>query len=112
MRRILPLLLALSAALLGSCSLTLFDYSNIVSKHYALVYGVTIYDTNYTAGVYPNLNYPGSDASAVAAMLTAEGYTVKSRWITLSQKSAQVDPWKERTEGPKTREFIPIRVVA
>ena len=81
MRRILPLLLALSAALLGSCSLTLFDYSNIVSKHYALVYGVTIYDTNYTAGVYPNLNYPGSDASAVAAMLTAEGYTVKSRWI-------------------------------
>jgi nitrite reductase [NAD(P)H] large subunit len=32
--------------------------------------------------------------------------------FTLSQKSAQVDPWKERTEGSKTREFIPIRVVA
>jgi nitrite reductase (NADH) large subunit len=29
-----------------------------------------------------------------------------------SQKSAQVDPWKERSEGAKTREFIPIRVAA
>jgi nitrite reductase (NADH) large subunit len=29
-----------------------------------------------------------------------------------SQKTAQVDPWKERTEGARTREFIPIHVAA
>ncbi len=28
----------------------------------------------------------------------------------VSQKPAQVDPWKERTEGAKTREFLPIHV--
>jgi nitrite reductase (NADH) large subunit len=28
----------------------------------------------------------------------------------ISQKPAQVDPWKERTEGGLTREFIPIQV--
>jgi len=81
MRRILPLLFLVGTALMGSCSLTLFNYSNIVSNHYALVYGVTIYDATSSAGVYPNLNYPGSDASAVAAMLAAEGYAVKSKWI-------------------------------
>ena len=81
MRRLAFLLLALGVASLGSCSLTLWDYSNIVSKRYALVYGVTIYDPLTSAGQYPNLNYPGSDAAAVAAMLTTEGYTVYSRWI-------------------------------
>jgi len=30
----------------------------------------------------------------------------------ISQKTAQVDPWKERSEGAKTREFIPIHVAA
>jgi nitrite reductase (NADH) large subunit len=30
----------------------------------------------------------------------------------ISQKPAQVDPWKERTEGAKKREFIPIHVAA
>jgi len=30
----------------------------------------------------------------------------------ISQKPAQVDPWKERTEGALTKEFIPIAVVA
>ncbi len=30
----------------------------------------------------------------------------------ISQKPAQVDPWKERTAGAKKLEFIPIRVVA
>jgi nitrite reductase (NADH) large subunit len=30
----------------------------------------------------------------------------------ISQKTAQIDPWKERTEGAKTREFIPIHVAA
>jgi Caspase domain len=83
-RRLLPLLLALSVAALGSCSLTLWNYSNIVTRHYALVYGVTIYDDNKPAGKYPNLNYPGSDASAVASMLTAEGYDVTSRLVDAS----------------------------
>jgi nitrite reductase (NADH) large subunit len=30
----------------------------------------------------------------------------------ISQKTAQVDPWKERSEGAGTREFIPIHVAA
>jgi nitrite reductase (NADH) large subunit len=30
----------------------------------------------------------------------------------ISQKTAQVDPWKERSEGARTREFIPIHVAA
>jgi Caspase domain len=78
-RRLLPFLLAPIVVALGSCSLTLWDYSNIVSKRYALVYGVAWYDS-----IGPNLNYPGSDASAVAAMLTAEGYAVTSRWVDAS----------------------------
>ena len=40
MRRSLSLVLAVSAALLASCSLTLFNYSDTGSKRYALVYGV------------------------------------------------------------------------
>ncbi len=79
MRRLLPFLLALIVVALGSCSLTLWDYSNIVSKRYALVYGVTWYDSSG-----PNLSFPGSDAEAVAEMLKAEGYTVQSRWVDAS----------------------------
>jgi nitrite reductase (NADH) large subunit len=30
----------------------------------------------------------------------------------ISQKPAQIDPWKERTEGELTREFTPIAVLA
>jgi nitrite reductase (NADH) large subunit len=30
----------------------------------------------------------------------------------ISQKPAQIDPWKERTEGALTKEFVPIAVVA
>jgi hypothetical protein len=30
----------------------------------------------------------------------------------VSQKPAQIDPWKERTEGELTREFTPIAVLA
>ena len=81
MKRLVLLPLCLSVALLGSCSLTLWNYSNITSKHYALVYGVTIYIPSLPSGTSPNLNFPGSDASSVAAMLTAEGYTVESRWV-------------------------------
>ena len=32
--------------------------------------------------------------------------------FVISQKPAQVDPWKERTEGDKKREFIPIHAAA
>jgi hypothetical protein len=81
MKKVFPWLLALASALLASCSLTLFDYSNVTSKHYALVYGVTLYTSSSPAGSYPNLNFPDADARDVAAMLTLEGYTVYSRWI-------------------------------
>jgi nitrite reductase (NADH) large subunit len=32
--------------------------------------------------------------------------------FAVSQKPAQVDPWKERTEGEKVREFQPINLAA
>jgi nitrite reductase (NADH) large subunit len=32
--------------------------------------------------------------------------------FAVSQKPAQVDPWKERTEGELTREFTPIHIAA
>ena len=32
--------------------------------------------------------------------------------FAISQEPAQIDPWKERTEGDKKREFIPIHVAA
>ena len=67
------------AALTLSCSL--FDYSGVVTDRYALVYGVSMYVTSDPAGNYPNLSYPDDDAADVAAMLAAEGYTVKSRWV-------------------------------
>ena len=65
-----------------SCSL--FDYSDVITNRYALVYGVSIYATSLPAGTYPNLLYPADDAEDVAAMLAAEGYTVKSRWVDAS----------------------------
>jgi nitrite reductase (NADH) large subunit len=37
--------------------------------------------------------------------------TLAERFMT-SQKSAQVDPWQERTQGKLTREYIPIAVLA
>jgi hypothetical protein len=82
MRRIARILAPACAALAVSCSL--FDYSGAVTKRYALVYGVTTYAASLPAGTYPNLSYPALDAQAVAAMLAAEGYTVKSRWVDAS----------------------------
>jgi len=81
MRPLFCLFVSLSATVLGSCSLTLWNYSNIVSNHYALVYGVTKYVAALPAGETPNLNFPGSDASSVFAMLKSEGYEVKGKWI-------------------------------
>ncbi|MGA2612776.1 MAG: caspase family protein [Spirochaetia bacterium] len=84
MKKVFPWLVALGASLLASCSLTLFDYSNVTSKHYALVYGVTVYTSLYGAGFYPNLNFPDADARGVAAMLRAEGYFVVLRYVDSS----------------------------
>jgi len=79
MRRIVRLAALLGAALAVSCSL--FDYSGVVTRRYAIVYGVTVYAPALPAGTYPNLSYPALDAEEVAAMLVAEGYTVTSRWV-------------------------------
>ncbi|MGA2764688.1 MAG: caspase family protein [Spirochaetia bacterium] len=83
MRRSLSLVLAITAALLASCSLTLFNYSDAGSKRYALVYGVTEYIVPPTAAGAndPNLGFPASDAAAVAIMLKQENYIVSSRWV-------------------------------
>jgi hypothetical protein len=77
------------ASVLGSCSL--FDYSSMVSKRYALVYGVTNYVSStdaHWANRYkdPNLTYPDSDAIQVAALLRAKGYAVVLRYVDGSDK--------------------------
>ena len=80
MKRALLLLSALSALALSSCSLTLWNYSNITSKRFALVYGVARY-TSSTTDYPPNLSFPSDDAQSMADMLSAEGYGVTSRWV-------------------------------
>jgi hypothetical protein len=79
MKRIAHIIVPAFAALAVSCSL--FDYSSVVTDRYALVCGVARYITSVPSTVYPNLSYPALDAQEVAAMLAAEGYTVKSRWV-------------------------------
>jgi hypothetical protein len=79
MKRIALIIAPVFAMLTVSCSL--FDHSGVVTVRYALVYGVAMYATSEPAGDYPNLLYPDDDAADVAAMLTARGYIVKSRWV-------------------------------
>lgn len=62
----------LLAIALSSCSL--FDYSSIKPKHYAIVYGVSMYDVGSAPGAGPNLSYPGADAISVAQTLAGKGY--------------------------------------
>ncbi len=68
--------MVLLAAALASCSM--FNYSGIVTNRWALVYGVTTYTMNPSG---PNLQFPHMDASGMAAVLQANNYTVKSRWV-------------------------------
>ena len=64
------------AVAMTSCSM--FDYSNMVTNKFALVYGVSRYTMDLTG---PNLSYPDADASAMFSVLLANGYLVKSRWV-------------------------------
>ncbi|HVO37779.1 MAG TPA: caspase family protein [Spirochaetia bacterium] len=83
---------ASAALLLASCSLTLWDYTGVTTRKYALVYGVTRYSMAASAGSYPNLNYPDSDAQAVAQMLRLQGYQVALRYV-----DAAGDEWLSTT---------------
>jgi hypothetical protein len=77
--------LALGVLAAGVASCSMFNYSNIVSHKYALVYGVTRYMLSPDpAAVSPNLTYPAADAQAMAALLAQEGYTVSSRWTDVA----------------------------
>ena len=95
MRHIIPALrwagMVALVVLVGSCSL--FDYSSIVSKKYALVYGVTRYTMGVSAVTSPNLSYPDADAQSMAALLSSAGYTIeKARWIESSGNVYYLDP--------------------
>ena len=79
--------MALVVTFVASCSL--FDYSSLAGKKYALVYGVTNYvnplEYSWTSYDSPNLEYPAIDATSMVSVLTAAGYTiVASRWVTSS----------------------------
>jgi len=71
--------IVLLAAALGSCSM--FDYSGIVTRRFALVYGVTRYTMAAGNGTGPNLQFPDSDASAIYAVLKSNGYAITGRWV-------------------------------
>jgi Caspase domain len=76
------LCVAAMLGLIAGCSL--FDYSSIVSRRFALVYGVSRYVMSAAATLAPNLTYPADDATDVAAMCAANGYQVSSRWVDQS----------------------------
>jgi hypothetical protein len=86
-------------AMLASCSL--FDYSGIVSHKYALVYGVSRYTMAKPAAPDPargpNLQFPDADASSIYAVLSANGYTVKGRWVDISG-----EVWKDGVDTTHT----------
>jgi uncharacterized caspase-like protein len=69
---------------LAGCSM--FDYSTIVSRKFALIYGVAKYIAAVPDSTYPNLGYPAADAAGVSAMLADRGYSVTSRWVDASGK--------------------------
>lgn len=111
MKKVFPWLVALGASLLASCSLTLFNYSNVSPGHYALVYGVTVYTSLSGAGLYPNLNFPDADARGVAEMFTREGYTVYSRWVDGSGEEYVngLDTGKNLSTTDPTGQFLPSK---
>jgi hypothetical protein len=81
MRRLgMMMILAVAAS---SCSL--FDYSHVVTRRSALVYGISAYvwplAANTNPDYNPNLSYPHLDAKDMAALLERQGYTVRSRWV-------------------------------
>jgi len=45
-------------------------------KRTALVYGISMYETSVAEGTSPNLTWTDEDATAMAAMLTTEGWSV------------------------------------
>ena len=70
-------------AALASCSL--FDYTSMAPKKYAMVYGVTNYvstfDGHWTSLNNPNLEFPDADARSVASMLSGAGYSILLRYV-------------------------------
>ena len=56
------------------------------------MYGVTIYEYTYGPGQSNNLAWPDADAKSVAAMLSAQGYTVVLRYTDSTGKEVLVDP--------------------
>jgi hypothetical protein len=72
-RKFLVVLLTTTAlASILSCSLP-----EEPEKH-ALVYGISIYNTNLSEGTYPNLSATDNDAADMANLLESQGWTVKS----------------------------------
>ncbi len=77
-------LLALAGLVCTIAGCSFFDYSSMVSKRYALVYGVSRYVTSAAAGTTPNLSYPAIDAGSMATLLQGEGYLVTTRSVDYS----------------------------
>ena len=79
----------LALTTLMSCTLPATQLAGV-----ALVYGVSVYDSDYAEGVGNNLTYSDDDAVAVAAMLSASGYQVTLRidaQATLENLAADIE---------------------
>ncbi len=74
-KRVSELTIVFLLLILSSCNLGVSG----IPEGFAMIYGVSIYDTNYPEGVGNNLTYPDDDAKAVAELFEKKGYEVMLR---------------------------------
>jgi hypothetical protein len=78
------------SALAGLCLLTVMPLACVLDapyEKYAIVYGISFYDTGLPEGSGPNLTFANDDANSVAAMFTGQGYSVRLRTDTAADRT-------------------------
>lgn len=75
--RIIGALAGAIAAALAFAGCSNITASSAAANRYAIVIGVSTYNTYSPEGTYPNLSYPDNDAEDLATLLASKGWTVK-----------------------------------
>ncbi|MCK4540792.1 MAG: caspase family protein [Spirochaetales bacterium] len=101
-RYIIPLILITASFSLASC-----NFNVEMPKGYALVYGVSLYNSSENEGVSPNLTYTDNDAVDVANMLSSADYEVLLRTEGNSADGPDYD-----TPEPPTKEQLLIDIAS
>jgi hypothetical protein len=71
---------------LSSCSM---GTTTITAPRYALVYGVSTYNSSGVEGNYPNLTYSDDDAKSMADLMASQSWTVSERIKGLAVSGGQ-----------------------